>query len=685
MLLTEKINKNKADWISTLSKEAFFSYFPYSTSQLDKGEKRTLSKAVYFSLVKQYIQSHKSADYKGLDIRYNYSDNNTDGRMYSTSSLSLQRIHTPLRAFLTKGIYKDYDMTNAHPTILLDLFKQNNITHTYSQQYVDDRDYMLDGNSTKKEMLVLLNTDNAKFIKKKSVALHNLVLEWNAGKILLFEKFPRTQTNSKNPISSNVNKLICIIENEMLQKHAIKPAVLMFDGFMTETYIESFDTDIVKWTDKPILSNIEIPDDFDTSTIKDTILSPIEEKLRQYHLNKPAFELTHAKIISLNGGYIRLENDKIVILSTTEIMNCYKHMPHEFINFWMKDPDIRLYKYIDSYPNIPCPNDTYNTWTPFALDDCGQITDQFAVDIFLEHINVLCNYDKPVTNVIIHWLAHLIQYPQYKSFVPAFISGQGSGKGTLLKFIQVMLGTSKVLETTDPLRDVFGNFNSLMATCHLVCLNEINKNDTANVMGKFKGLATDPHLHINDKGKSPYEIKSYHKFIIFSNNEDPIRTEQGDRRLYIIKSSDDLAGNKEYFEQIHKLLDDVNAMKSIYSYLKNIPNIPTTFQVSDFPKVAYQEVLKEANRDYVDLWLQDFTERHATEPDVKLNNSESLADFKGFCAKTDIKCELNSIQFNKKLMLMSVDGIDNIRTNTSRHKCFDITKLKKRYMIGCMI
>ena len=89
---------------------------------------------------------------------------------------------------------------------------------------------MLNGDSTKKEMLTLMNMDNAKFVKKRSIDLYNLVSEWNAGKQLFYEKYPMTQTNNKNPMSSNVNKLICIEENKLLQRHAVNPAVLMYDG-----------------------------------------------------------------------------------------------------------------------------------------------------------------------------------------------------------------------------------------------------------------------------------------------------------------------------------------------------------------------------------------------------------------------------------------------------------------------
>jgi hypothetical protein len=41
--------------------------------------------------------------------------------------------------------------------------------------------------------------------------------------------------------------------------------------------------------------------------------------------------------------------------------------------------------------------------------------------------------------------------------------------------MQLMLGKNKVFETTDPSREVWGQFNGLMSDCFLVNLNELSK------------------------------------------------------------------------------------------------------------------------------------------------------------------------------------------------------------------
>ena len=124
--------------------------------------------------------------------------------------------------------------------------------------------------------------------------------------------------------------------------------------------------------------------------------------------------------------------------------------------------------------------------------------------------------------------------------MPTFISGEGSGKGTLFKLFEKMLGNEKVFETTNPNRDVWGDFNGMMCNCFLVNLNELSKKDTMDAEGKIKGLITDNTLAINQKGIPQYKIKSYHRFITTTNKEEPVNTTNGDRRNLIIRSSDEI-------------------------------------------------------------------------------------------------------------------------------------------------
>ena len=87
--------------------------------------------------------------------------------------------------------------------------------------------------------------------------------------------------------------------------------------------------------------------------------------------------------------------------------------------------------------------------------------------------------------------------------------------------MQRMLGKNKVFETTDPSREVWGQFNGLMSDSFLVNLNELSKKDTHESMGEIKGLITDGSLTINNKGVNQYKITSYHRFIITTNNNKP--------------------------------------------------------------------------------------------------------------------------------------------------------------------
>jgi len=164
-----------------------------------------------------------------------------------------------------------------------------------------------------------------------------------------------------------------------------------------------------------------------------------------------------------------------------------------------------------------------------------------ALNFILNHIKILCNNQVDVFNYFICWIAQMIQYPEVKTIIPTLVSREGSGKETLMDLFKRMLGTEKVLETTTPSRDVFGDFNGMMANRFLVNFNKLSKKEMENADGSFKALITDPTMVINTKGVNQYVIKSYHRFITTFNPDknDPITTHNGDRRNLIIHCSDE--------------------------------------------------------------------------------------------------------------------------------------------------
>ena len=125
-----------------------------------------MSANVYFKFIKEYIVQHEKSKFAGIGINYKSTGN---VKMYGTNSIALQRVHYPLRTFLTEVIYHDYEQSNTHPTFMLYYFKKHDIDCTFTRKYVTDRYSMLQkGLSNKRVQLKKMNNDNAKYSSKKS-------------------------------------------------------------------------------------------------------------------------------------------------------------------------------------------------------------------------------------------------------------------------------------------------------------------------------------------------------------------------------------------------------------------------------------------------------------------------------------------------------------------------------------
>jgi phage/plasmid-associated DNA primase len=258
------------------------------------------------------------------------------------------------------------------------------------------------------------------------------------------------------------------------------------------------------------------------------------------------------------------------------------------------------------------------------------------------------------------------------------ISSEGADKGTLMKLFAKMLGKKKILETSTPSRDVWGSFNSLMGDYFLINLNELSKSETKGNEGQLKAMITDGTIVINSKGIAQYEIDSYHRFFITTNNPDPITTKKDDRRNVIIRSSDEKIGDKNYFEEINDYLDDDDIIKCVYEYFKSIPNMES-FGSIPIPVTDYQSNLKEGNREMIDLWLQDFILENVYQEKVEKTTVELFNLFLVWCENKSIIYIINQIKFAVKLSNMRIDGISTIHSNNGNKKSFDMNKIKLHY------
>ena len=646
MKFTEKVNPTKCKYLLTLRKGQFERLFPRSNDDDEKNKQDTS----YYSML-SYCKRQREANY-ALDVEYKRSQRNPyKGRCYAVG-VSLQNMRLSLRKFLTEGIYRDFDMKNAHPTFLLHLC-EGGVGPPHAVQllpceslryYCENKEQFLqEVGVSKKIMLTLFNKDRTDYmVRNHCSTLREFARELRACKKKLFDYYYplwretyHFDPDSKNPISSFLWSMICgNQEDQLLQKvvHKLdtdKVGCLLFDGFLYEDAIEpeffegiKEDADAeygdIEWVEKPNVSTIQIPD----------ALSSLESYLQVKKQFEDENGLYACKIMDPPVFVVRINGDR-VFYKKQDFITAFESYNYQtldkgeikeecFLRKWFRDADIQVKDKVGLYPErTECPDNIYNIWDDFDVltwDRSDYKYDEEAVDRFLHHMKLLTNHEEHVYNFLLKWTAHIFQKPHIKPEVcPIMLGLQGTGKDLFFNTLAGLMGQKKRYESASPESEVYGSFNPLLMDALVVQLSEIDKSNTLGHIGHLKSLITSPTVTINDKHKSPVVIPSLHRYAIVSNNEDPITQESKQRRFVCMYGSAEMRGNADYFTRyVRTILEDKNSLMSIYEMLMKVPHVPDKFTQIDQYFSRFQRVMATQNVAYHEGFVKYMVVNEAT-------------------------------------------------------------------------
>ena len=614
------------------------------------------------------------------------------GRPYDENNLSLATIKSEYRKFISVPCV-DFDIKNSQPTIIKKICDENNILCPLLTNYVDNREEWLEF-TTKDEIIRILNgqlvkKDNSQeklyFLYNEVSTISEILSKLSKyKKIKIKSQTKQIELNPKNLLhfiyADLENKITKLSMDALIEKYGIKIHInsYIYDGFLVQLskyvnkneileFLNTLHNGII-YTIKPFNEN-EIFD-FDNENLEDP-----------YIITKKEFEQKHCKIIN-KSFFVKNEKNETHYFKESTLITSYKHLPDKFIYNWLKDPEIKIYDDVGIYPNnSKCPSNIYNTWIPFECENViPYIYKQKSIDMFLKHLLILCGNEQQIFDYFLKWNAQMIQYPEIKTIVPTLISNQGAGKGLYLEIMRKMLGEKKVYETSNPSRDVWGDHNELMRDCFLVNCNELSKKDTKDAEGIIKTLVTDRSLTINIKGVPKFEITSYHRFINTTNNQDPINTSSDDRRNFIVRCSDELIGNKEYVDKYIQMINDHDSIKSIYTYLKKIPEMENFYKLK-IPISEHHELLKEQNKP-IELQFMEYIafEKFEKSEIIKCKASEIMEWFNYFLMTNNItNYHINSIKLGVRITLLKLNGIEKKYDNKGTNYLINIQDLKKNF------
>jgi hypothetical protein len=393
----------------------------------------------------------------------------------------------------------------------------------------------------------------------------------------------------------------------------------------------------------------------------------------EYIIWKTAFELEWCKIKN-TGSFIRRYCDehgksKLIFQNEKTLITSYKHECFyksdakgkqkrvSYIIEWLNDPQMKCYESVEVVPPpLICPPNVFNLWITSPYESQEINTDDptynaVAVNTFLEHIHILSGRNETTYEYILNWIAHSIQLPAEKIGVAlTLVSEQGIGKNIFTDTLGKLYGGgSKILETTQPERDVWGPFNDLLTDAYLVVLSETDKRNTNGHDGKIKGFITDERLLISPKGKTCFITNSYHRVIQATNTEDPTTTGKGDRRNVIVRCSDEKKGDTAYFTYLLEQLKSPNALRSIY-WLFKTRNI-TGFGVGSRIETEYHSTIIEHNANPLELFMRSIVENHTGI--LRVSSIELLQLFVSWKERTRFKFgeNMNVLSLIKRIVL----------------------------------
>ena len=655
----------------------------------------------YVNSLKKWLK--KTIASKGKSItQYKYSKAlKTQGREY-VKTFGIQSLQHNIRSFLCEGKYLDFDMKNAQPTILKYLLAKHFPEHKFKflDYYIKNRQDCLDQYFTKRDVLVWLNSDD--IYKKQNDMSNGLIKEFDSIRRLFwdnkFEEYksiPRIM--KKNKRASYLNKILCIWESRILNesiKDIENVSVKMFDGFMTYDDIKAKESNLLKlnkitekykveWACKPfkhdIVMDVNAPPSYEADPLDYEV---VKEEFEKIHF------MTEAPI-----QFYRVDNNKVepYNLQDFKILNkpfkCNKlSLGHivktEFVSEWLEDVERRSFKQVIFVPDTNYSNPKhFNTFMGFDNAKLleGRDWNYEGLNIFREHIGLLCDNNEIQVKYLEDWLADLFQNPAINPQICIVINSmKGVGKDLLFKYITAILGLDFTHETEDIENEIFGKHNGILMNKVLLKLDEMSGANGFKYKERIKSTLTQGIFTIKEKYTKAITTPNILRWMIFSNNDNPIEVTGDNRRFWVVKS-----GHKkepEYYTKLFQNMKDKNILYSIYSYYKtrDISNVDLRL----FPETEKMKLMAEHNTLPIYPYLYDTfininnssLEYQETEVGIAVFPFDFISNYKLYLDENSLTHNYLSDKEFKRLLV-------NIQTQPIKFKQSREMKLKRAYFV----
>jgi hypothetical protein len=317
--------------------------------------------------------------------------------------------------------------------------------------------------------------------------------------------------------------------------------------------------------------------------------------------------------------FVFTNNDDLILYKENELISFGRNLQAKTIkksnvvevdfisSIWLRSKNIRTYSKIDFLPPpLDCPADVFNTFKGLSALKLPNVdkTIDYDFGVLLNHINILVNYDEASFKYVINYLAHLLQRSgEIPRVALVFKSVEGVGKNVFFElFGEMFLGDDYHVATSN-INHLVGRF-AINARKLLVMYDEAQGKDTFANSEAFKELITQIKIKLEKKGKDCVLMTNTARYLVFTNNDIPIKLTQGDRRFCVFEANSKYANNSEYMSALIDTLKNKNIMKAFYDYLMGI-DISQWKPTEERPKTQIYKEIQSATTPSIVYYLEN--------------------------------------------------------------------------------
>jgi Family of unknown function (DUF5906) len=289
-----------------------------------------------------------------------------------------------------------------------------------------------------------------------------------------------------------------------------------------------------------------------------------------------------------------------------------------------------------------------------------------------EHI---CIGDTKIFDYLEAWVADILKNPSHLPGVAVVLRGaEGVGKGIFGQAL-LKLFAPHTVHITQAMQ-VMGRFNGILKGILFAFLDEAFWAGDKQYEGVLKGLITESKIIVEHKGKEPFELSSYARFLMASNSDWVIPAGIGARRFLVLDVSDKRKADFAYFKA---LTDHING-GGLEAWAHHLVNLDCSgIELRDAPKTKalFDQKLESLNsmQRYIYEILMDGNNCHAdSEGDWKLEISKAnlYRSYLDKAAEIGEKRRSDTIKFSNtvKKMLGIREDRTTIQGKRERVWCF---------------